>query len=98
MARVRLKLKTIEGRLVLKSKKHGVRGNNRVSKALNKPIEGRLAERPTNLFKVILFALTLTAVLSYSVSELGVENGLKITMVLIVIFFLSYLQGKSRSK
>ncbi|EAT13592.1 hypothetical protein HF888_09120 [Bermanella marisrubri] len=83
---------------MLKSKQRGVRGKNRLANALNKPIEGRLAEKPTNLFKVILFALTLTAILAYSVSELGVENGFKITMVLIVIFFLAYLQGKSRSK
>jgi len=86
----------------MKLKKGGVRGNNRISKALNRPIGGKLAEKKSPKFIIVFFFVFFLILLLYSISEFGLETGIFFSIgfsaCVIALYFYSEHQRKEAEK
>ena len=71
-----------------------IRGNNRLSRALNKPIEGKLGEKPSSTFVTVFAVLAIILFSWYFISQIGFKSGIIFTFIIIVIFLLSILKQK----
>lgn len=72
----------------MRFKKGGVRGNNRFSKTLNRPIGDRLEQKKSRRFIYILLSIVMAVVWAVSVSMLGLTDGTVAALVIsgIVVF------------
>jgi len=73
---------------MMKLKKGGVRGNNKLSRGLNRPIKGKLAKETSRRLITIVLSLVILIIWAVSVAKLGFEDGTMVTLVIagIVIF------------
>jgi len=60
----------------MKTNKTGVRGNNVVSKTLNKKINGRLSKKQSPLIVITVFSLLFIIILIACISMLGFKTGI----------------------
>ncbi|MEW8078715.1 MAG: hypothetical protein AB2794_08965 [Candidatus Thiodiazotropha endolucinida] len=82
----------------MKITRGGVRGNNKISKLLNKPIEGKLVERKTSLLSFLVFAAAFIVLLIFAVRELELRDGIIITSIIAFFGVVAYIQAKRRVK
>jgi len=79
-----------------------VRGNKRISKVLNKPVEGELAEKKSPVFTLIFLIAAFLILLVYSIIELGIKEGMYfsagLSIVAIILYFLNGKNIKQREK
>jgi hypothetical protein len=84
------------------SKEKGVRGNNRIAKALNKPIGGSLSKKVSIKGRSIIFLIVFFAILYYSISQLGFKTGFLVAIGFslsgIAAYFMSEHQRKEIEK
>jgi hypothetical protein len=66
----------------MKSRQAKVRGRNTISRRLNKPIDGKLAERKSSLFIFTVLTITFLVLLIYACSILVLKYGFIITPVI----------------
>ena len=82
----------------MKITRSGVRGDDNNTKLLNKPIKGKLAEKKTPLFSLLMISAAFILVLVYSTGELGVKDGAIITCVIAFFGVIVYIQTNQRIK
>ena len=82
----------------MKITRGGIRGNNRISKLLNKPIEGKLVEKKTSLFSFLVITAAFIVVLIFAVKELGLKEGIIFTAVIAFFGAFAHIQTKQRMK
>ncbi|MEW7987949.1 MAG: hypothetical protein ACH255_06780 [Candidatus Thiodiazotropha sp.] len=82
----------------MKITRGGVRGNNKISKLLNKPMEGKLVEKKTSLVSFLVITSAFVVVLIFAVGGLGLKDGTIITSVIAFFGFVAYKQTKQRVK
>lgn len=59
----------------MKHNKNGVRGNNTVSKSLNKKIDGKLAKKQSSGLVILVFSILFLVIWGFCVNELGFKTG-----------------------
>jgi len=59
----------------VKTNKTGVRGNNVVSKSLNKKIDGKLAKKQSPLIVITIFSILFVIILVACINMLGFKTG-----------------------
>jgi len=59
----------------MKKNKTGVRGNNIVSKALNKKIGGKLAKKQSPFIVITIFSILFVIILAACINMLGFKTG-----------------------
>lgn len=82
----------------MKNKQIGVRGNNKISQTLNKPIEGRLAEKESNKFVIIVLLCLFLVILAYSIKLLGFKTGLLFSIGFSVSAMAFYFMSDRQQK
>jgi hypothetical protein len=82
----------------MKLKKGGVRGNNKVSNLLNKPIKGVLADEKSSKFIFITLLITFVCISAFAINEFGMQEGLTFSFGLSVIGILMYLDVSRKEK
>ena len=70
----------------MKLKKGGVRGNNKLSKALNKPINSKLTTALSKKVVYLVYAVAILFAWWFLVSDLGFQTGTTITVSLVAIY------------
>ena len=82
----------------MKLKKGGVRGSNRISKALNKPIEGKLAEKKSPKFIIVFFFVLFLILLLFSINEFGLEAGIYFALGFAACVIVLYSHSEHQRK
>ncbi len=86
----------------MQSGRKGIRGNNRISKALNKPINGPLAKNVSMKAKFVVLLIAFLAILYFSIRQLGYKAGIffavAFSLFVVVAYFMSERQRKTAEK
>ncbi len=82
----------------MKLKKGGVRGNNRFSNRLNRPIGGKLAEKKSGKFIIIVCSIAFIALLAFASSLFGFKDGLMISLVFSIAMLLVGVSSHKRAE
>lgn len=80
------------------NKQKGMRGDNSISKTLNKKIQGPLAQKKSKKFIFIFLGSTFLAIWIIAINKLGFQSGSIITVVLVFGFIFSVICTKWQVK
>lgn len=79
-------------------KRGGISGNSKLARLLNKPIKGKLAEKRSSLFVFLTLFAALAVIFAYAVYVVGVEGGLAIMTLIVLLGVASFFESKRRTK
>ncbi|MCG8489295.1 MAG: hypothetical protein MI756_17645 [Chromatiales bacterium] len=82
--------------------RRGIKGKSKRTNILNRPIDGKLAEKVTNKYILIVFLILFIIISSFAVAQLGVKTGLLFSVGFaawaVVMYFISEHNRKTGEK